>query len=368
MLQTLFYRIQSLDWWMMLSIFVLLILGTSAIYSVALSQTGSSFLVVKKHLIAMGVGLSGAALLAGYNYRLWRNYSVVLYAGSLVLLVLVLFFGQTIRGTTGWFDFGVFNFQPVELAKFGLACALAAYFSRNARSQFGWREFIQSGVITALPVLLVLMQPDFGSATLLVGMWVITVVAAGLSFKKALVLAGASVCLLIIGWFFLFADYQKDRIMTFLDPSIDPLGQGYNVTQAIIAVGAGQWFGRGLGFGSQSQLKFLPESQTDFLFAVIAEEFGFVGVVLLLGAFLLFFLRVLMHVRLRVQDAFFGGLFIALSGVLFMQFFINTAMNLGLFPVTGVGLPFVSYGGSALLFAFAALGVMQNMVWQSRRS
>ncbi|MEK7665843.1 MAG: FtsW/RodA/SpoVE family cell cycle protein [Patescibacteria group bacterium] len=248
--------------------------------------------------------------------------------------------------------------------KLSLVFVLAKYFSEKARRQFGWRELFASGLLTIVPSVLVFAQPDFGSASILVGIWVVFVFFAGIRLRHALFLSVLSAMSALSAWFFFFADYQKERIMIFFDPARDPLGHGYNVLQAIIAIGSGKFFGRGLGFGSQSQLKFLPESQTDFIFAVIAEELGFIGVIFVLGAFVLLFLR-LFHLMQVSRDDYTSYLLIGFGAILFIQVVVNVGMNLGLLPVTGIALPFVSYGGSSLLMSLAIVGLMQSIAVRS---
>jgi rod shape-determining protein RodA len=359
--------IRSSDWWLTFGIFTLILFGMAAIYSVALSQEGGDFLNVKKQLLAIVIGLLCYLFLILSNYRLLRSYSKVLYGVGVLLLIGVLFFGSTIRGTTGWFDLGFFSFQPVEFMKVALAVILATYCAERARRVFGWREVFETIGLTALPVFFTLMQPDFGSAMLLIGMWLVVVLFAGIRKIHMFSLGVLGVIMSIVGWGFLLADYQRARLMTFVDPTADPLGQGYNVTQAIIAVGAGGWFGSGLGFGSQSQLKFLPESQTDFIFAVIAEELGFIGICLLLFAFALVFLRIVSLAR-KTRDSFAIYLLICMGGVMFLQFMVNIGMNIGLLPVTGLGLPLVSYGGSSLILFLIMMGVVQNIAASARTS
>jgi rod shape determining protein RodA len=201
---------------------------------------------------------------------------------------------------------------------------------------------------------------------MLIGVWIVLLFFVGLPKRLAIALGILAVIISIVSWQFLFLDYQKARISAFMDPSIDPLGQGYNVRQAIIAVGAGGLFGRGLGFGSQSQLKFLPESQTDFIFAVIAEELGFLGVALLLTAFGLLFSRIYRHAS-NTRDDFTSLLMLGIVGLLLVQFIVNVGMNLGMLPVTGVGLPLVSYGGSSLVFMLLMLGIVESAILRSRR-
>lgn len=352
--------LSKFDWLLAAAAMILIAFGLSAIYSVALSTQGGDLGFMVKQGIALVVGLVFALGLAFSNYRLFRNWTVPLYLFSLGLLIAVVLFGSTIRGTTGWFTLFGFSFQPVEMVKVVVVLVLAKYFSERARRQFGWREILGSGLIALIPAGLVELQPDLGSALVIVGVWVCLLFFAGLKWKQAAVLFFLALVTASFAWFVAFDDYQHERVMTFLDPSRDPLGRGYNVTQAIIAIGSGGVFGKGLGFGSQSQLKFLPESQTDFIVAVIAEELGFVGLVLLLLAFGLLFYRLLSLVR-RAHDDFTSYLLLGIMAVFVIQVTVNVGMNLGLLPVTGIGLPLVSYGGSSLLMALILIGFAESV-------
>ncbi len=358
-------HVRGMDWALALAVFGLVLLGLASIYSVELSRDAAEFVHVKKQIAALVLGVCMFVGIVASNYRLWQNYALVLYLFCAVLLIGVLFFGDTVRGATGWYVVGPVSFQPVEGMKIGLVIALSAYFARRGKRLFDLRGFLESGVITLLPVFLVLLQPDFGSASILLGIWVFYLLYAGISWKSIVALASAATGMLLLGWFFFFAEYQRSRILTFLDPSADPLGEGYNVTQAIIAVGSGRWFGSGLGFGTQSQLKFLPESQTDFIFAVVAEELGFVGAVLLLGAFGFLFYRICLQAG-RATDDFTCYLLLGIASIFFLQFFVNVGMNLGLFPVTGIGLPFVSYGGSSLVVMLTLFAMVQSAASRNR--
>ncbi len=360
-----FRQLQSADWALILGAFTLVLFGLAAIYSVELSRASTDFLNLKKQLAAAAIGWAVFFGIASSNYHLLRNYALAMYALGNALLLGVLAFGATVNNTTGWYALGPVSFQPVEFMKVALAVTLAAYFSRRARADFGWRELFESAGLVAVPVLLVLQQPDLGSAALLIGMWGILVLYAGIKKRHVFALAALFAVSSLIAWSFLLAPYQKERILTFANPGADPLGQGYNVTQAIIAVGAGQLFGSGLGFGSQSQLKFLPESQTDFIFAVVAEELGFVGVALVLAAYAFVFVRIWQIAR-RTRDDFTAFLLLAIGAVLFVQFFVNAGMNLGLLPVTGVALPLVSYGGSSLLSTLLMLGIVESVASRTR--
>jgi rod shape determining protein RodA len=360
-------RIRSIDWPLFFAVFTLLAFGLAAIYSVALSQPESDFLNVKKQLLAAAVGLVLFFFVARANYRLLRNYNVILYGFGLVLLVAVVFFGHKIRGTTGWFSVGAFSFQPVEFVKLALAVSLAAYFGSRSGERIGLRQILESGAIALVPALLVGLQPDLGSSLLLMGMWAIVLLVAGVRLRWVAALGALGGTLSVIAWNFFFKEYQKARITSFLNPSSDPLGQGYNVKQALIAIGSGGPFGRGLGFGSQSQLKFLPESQTDFVFAVIAEELGFFGVAVVLGAFGLLFYR-LLRIASLTRDDFTSFLVVAIGAAVFCQVLVNVGANLGLLPVTGVTLPLVSYGGSSLIFTLLMLGVVESVAAHLRRN
>ncbi len=353
-----------IDWLMILSVVMLFGFGIAAIYSVELGRE-SDFALVRRQLFVMLLGMGAGLAAMRFNYVQWRNYGRVLYLIGLISMVGVLLFGTTLRGTTGWFVILGISFQPVELMKFALAVELARYFSERARRQFGWRELIGSGVLTAIPAILTAMQPDLGSAMLLVGIWFVVIFFAGLRYLHAAVMAGAGVVMGVIGWFFLLAEYQKERIRVFLDPTLDPLDSGYNVLQAKIAIGSGQWFGRGLGFGSQSQLKFLPESQTDFIFAVIAEELGFIGVMVLFAAMILFLWRGLKLIQVS-RDHFSTFLVVGILAAFFVQLSVNIAVNLAILPTTGIALPFVSYGGSSLLMSFFMLGVLLSVAVRQR--
>ncbi len=356
---------RQFDWPLFVAVFALIAMGLAAIYSVALSQESTNFLFVKKQLVALALGVLVFGVLAFSNYRFLRSYSLVLYVFAILLLVAVLFFGATLRGTTGWFTLFGFSFQPVELVKFILVIVLARYFAERARRRIGIREIIESGIIALVPASLVLLQPDLGSAMVLVVAWALMLLVTGVKKSHLIALAAIAVLVAGLGWFFVLADYQKERLVTFVDPASDPLDQGYNVTQAMIAIGSGQWFGRGLGFGSQSQLKFLPAAQTDFIFAVIAEELGFLGVMLVLVAFGLLFFRIWRLAKLAMDD-FTTYILLGFGFVLLFEFVVNVGMNLGLMPVTGIALPLVSYGGSSLLVTLAMLGIIESIALRTR--
>lgn len=359
-----FSQLQKLDWLMLLSVLVLFAFGISAIYSVELSR-GSEFALLQKHFIAFGIGIILFFALIKSKYIQLRNYGRGFYIFSVLLMVAVLIFGTTLRGTTGWFVLGPLSFQPVELMKIALIIELARYFGEHARRKFGWREIIGSGILVLIPVSLIMLQPDLGSASLLFGSWLIILFFAGIKLKHVVVLVTAAVLVGLLSWNLLLQDYQKDRVDVFLNPTLDSQGIGYNIAQAKIAIGSGQLFGRGLGFGSQSQLKFLPESQTDFVFAVIAEELGFFGVSFVFLAIGILLWRILV-ISLRARDNFYAFIGIGIFSILFVQMSVNIGVNLAILPATGVALPFVSYGGSSLIISFVMIGIVQSMAVHQR--
>ncbi len=358
-------QLQRFDWLLMLGVFVLFVFGLAAIYSVELSRESADFILVKKQLVAFVIGFILMIIFAYSNYLQLRNYGRIIYVIGVLLLVAVLIFGTELRGTTGWFIVAGVSFQPVEFMKIALIIELARYFGEHARRRFGWREIGASGLLVAVPFILTAIQPDLGSATLLLGIWLVMMFFAGLRLSHASVISLSGIAVAVLGWFFVLKDYQKERIYVFLNPSLDPLVSGYNITQAKIAIGSGQLFGRGLGFGSQSQLKFLPESETDFVFAVIAEELGFFGVAVVLAAFALVFWRLLFIAR-YARDNFTSFLMVAIFGSLFVQMTVNIGVNLAILPATGIALPFMSYGGSSLLSSMVLVGIVQSIAVRMR--
>jgi len=360
-----FRHLQRFDWLLILGVLVLFVFGISAIYSVELSRDGSEFLLVKKQLIAFVLGVILMIALARFNYRMLRNWGRALYLVGIILLILVLIFGTTINGTTGWFVIFGISFQPVEFMKLALVVQLARYFGEHARRRFGWKEIFGSGFLVLIPVVLTMLQPDLGSAAILVGLWGVMLFFAGLRWIHAGALIGGASLMGVLGWFFLLADYQKQRLVVFINPELDPLQTGYNITQAKIAIGSGGLFGRGLGFGSQSQLQFLPESQTDFIFSVIAEELGFIGVCILFAAALLVLWRILRSARLA-KDHFSNFLIIGIFGLFTVQYIVNIGVNLSLLPATGIALPFVSSGGTSLLISLGIIGILQSITVRRR--
>jgi rod shape determining protein RodA len=349
--------LSTTDWWLVATILFLVFFGLAAIYSVALGRGTGEFDNFQKQIMWMIFGFIVMFSISFVDYRVWRKISWIGYLILIILLILVLTpLGSTFKGARGWFDLGPASFQPVELTKVFLILVMADICSRYSREIHKLGQLFFMGTIVAIPLILVIIQPDFGSAMVLFFIWLCSFLLILQKRWHGLLVFGGMIILLLAAWMFFLQDYQKDRVKTFLNPELDPLGRGYNVQQSIIAVGAGKLLGRGLGFGSQSQLKFIPESQTDFIFAVIAEEIGFVGVALVIFLFGMFFYR-FYGIASRAPDDF--GMFVALltTAMIFVHVFVNAGMCVGLLPVTGISLPFVSYGGSFLLTIMILMGI-----------
>ena len=288
----------------------------------------------------------------------------LVFCFSLILLFLV---GSVFKGARGWFNLGFFAIQPADPMKLVLILILAKYFSRRHIEIAHFKHIIVSGLYTLIPFILVLIQPDFGSAIILFAIWFGMTIVTGISKKHLLLVFGIGAIAFIILWSAVLHPYQKTRIKTFLHPLTDIRGAGYNAYQSTVAVGSGQLLGKGIGYGTQSRLKFLPEYQTDFIFASFAEEWGFVGVLLLLLCYGVIIWRILLAAMVGATN--FEILYaLGLAIFLMTQLCIHVGMNMGLLPVTGQTLPFMSYGGSHLMTEFAGLGILMGMRRYSRVS
>lgn len=350
--------------WMLFGVTLLLVaVGLAALLSISLNVEQPRIDKFYRQLLSFGVGIVLLASTALLDYRALRSVSWLLYAIGLLLLVGVLIIGVTLRGTTGWFAFLGNTFQPVEIVKIVMVIVLARYFAHHVDEGASWRVIGTSAAISAIPAALVLWQPDLGSALLLLATWFGMVMFQRLPWRRLTALLLGIAVVVSLSWFVL-QDYQRDRILTFLDPGRDPLRSGYNIRQSIVAVGSGQFFGRGLGLGTQSQLNFLPTQDTDFIFAVIAEELGFVGVTVLLLLFGIFLFRFVRGLRFT-RDAF-GAFLLAGLLVLFLnEIILNISGNIGLLPITGTPLPFLSFGGSALISSMIGVGMALGIMSRS---
>lgn len=301
-------------------------------------------------------------LLSFVDFRFLKRTTIIvsLYLISALLLLLTLFFGDIFLGAQSWVDLGAFTVQTSDPIKIVMLLLLAKYFSRRHVEIANYRHILVSGLYVLIIAGLVFLQPDFGSAIIIVSLWLGMILVSGIAPKHLLVIGLIGAVSAVGLWAFVFEDYQKDRIVTFLNPLTDLQGAGYNAYQSTVAVGSGELTGKGIGYGTQSRLQFLPEYETDFIFAAFAEEWGFFGVLLLLILFGVIIWRLLSTSVYSVSN--FETLFGVGVAILFMSHLtIHIGMNVGLLPVTGTTLPFMSYGGSHLITEFIALGIFMGM-------
>lgn len=301
------------------------------------------------------------------DFRFLKKTKVlmVMYVLLLILLGALFVFGAKVNGATSWFNLGAFSFQPVDFMKLVLILMLAKYFSRRHVEIKNPKHIFVSALYAFIPFTLVFLQPDFGSAIIIFAIWFGLTLVSGISKKHLLIVFGLGATAFFILWTFVFASYQKSRIETFLNPLADTQGVGYNAYQSTIAVGSGQFSGKGVGYGTQSRLKFLPEYQTDFIFAAFSEEWGFLGSLTILILYVLVIWRILRMAMYAATN--FEMLFgIGVAIFIMSHVIVNIGMNIGLMPVTGITLPFMSYGGSHLLTLFISLGILMGMNKYSR--
>lgn len=347
----------GIDW--LLFLFILPILGAGLI--TMNSFTGESSLF-DHQLIWVGISIVIMFALSFVDFRFLKRTDVLVasYLFFTFLLVLLFFFGHRAGGAQSWFDFGSFSFQPSDLMKIVLILMLAKYFSRRHIEIRNIKHIFISGLYAFIPFILIFLQPDFGSAITIFFIWFGVALVSGISKKHLLLILGLIAVSFAFLWAFVFQPYQKARIINFVEPLSDIRGTGYNVYQSTIAVGSGQLTGKGVGFGTQSRLQFLPEYETDFIFAAFSEEWGFVGVLIFFILFCLIMWRIL-HLSLLGTSNFEILFGLGLSIYLMTHFIINVGMNIGIMPVTGIPLPFMSYGGSHLLTEFIGLGILMGM-------
>ncbi len=347
----------GIDWPLIL--FLLPILGFGLVTMKSFTETTPFF---SHQLMWIVISFCVLFFLSFLDFRFLKRTDILVtifgfFSGLLVLLFIA---GHTANGAQSWFSFGGFSFQPVDMMKLVVVLMLAKYFSRRHVEIGNFKHIFISGIYALIPFLLVFLQPDFGSALIIFLIWLGMILVSGISKKYLLIVFGGGVLSFIFLWSFIFAPYQKARVLDFVQPLSNVQSSGYSVYQSTIAVGSGQIFGKGVGFGTQSRLKFLPEYQTDFVFAAFVEEWGFVGAIFIFILFGLIIWRILRMALLGVTnfEILFG---IGLAIYFMSHFIINVGMNIGIMPVTGITLPFMSYGGSHLLAEFIGLGILMGM-------
>ena len=346
----------NIDWVLFFSVIPLVFAGL-----ITMNSFVSQNYFFEKQLLWFGVSVVVFFILSALDFRFFKKTGVLLslFAISVALLAF-LFLTSSIKGAQSWFDLGLFAFQPADLIKLVLILLLAKYFSKRHMEIANIRHILVSGFYALVFFVLILLQPDFGSAIIIFFIWLGMVLVSGISKKHLMAVFLIGIASFGGLWMYVFQDYQKDRIMTFIHPMADIQGTGYNAYQSTIAVGSGQLLGKGVGFGTQSRLQFLPEYETDFIFAAFAEEWGFVGVMLLFVFFAILIWRILAN-AMKGSTNFEVLYGLGLAILIISHFTIHVGMNIGLLPVTGITIPFMSYGGSHLLTEFAALGILMGM-------
>ena len=356
-----FIHLRGIDWSIAGIAVLLSIFGLVSLYSssIGLGDFGN----FQKQLIFVSMGIVLMFGVSYFDWRLLRNdpyFFFILWIIGVLALAGLFFIASEIRGIKSWYKIGDISIDPIEYMKIVLLVLMAKYFSLRHVEMYRIKHILLSGLYFGIPILLIFLQPDLGSASLLAMLWIVLLLVSGIKLRHFVVLLMIGAIVFSFGWGVLLQDYQKNRIISFVEPELDPLGIGWSQAQSKIAIGNGGIFGQGIGQGTQTQHGFLSEPQTDFIFAAIAEEFGLIGVALLLTLFIILLYR-MFKIGIRAQSNF-PRLFVAGFAILFIsQFFVNVGMNLGLLPIIGLSLPLVSYGGSSLLVMYVGIGVLLSI-------
>lgn len=358
-------KILKIDWVLFFCTMLLLGIGLTVLYSISMaSQESAGLSIFWRQVIFSLIGFAAMIFFSVTNYQNLKSQSTPIYFITLAVLILVLIFGKNVRGTVGWIGFGSFHVQPVEIAKLSLVIFLASFISQKKMELGETGRLVASLVLSGIVIFLVVKQPDFGSAMVLVGILLGMTLVSGVSTKKVIFISIAGL-IISVGIWFQLEPYQKDRIFSLVKPGVvDPRGSGYNVIQSMIAVGSGGIMGKGIGHGSQSQLNFLPEKHTDFIFASISEELGLLGSIFVIGLFGVLFFRMRM-IAMSAPDNFGFLITVGIMLIFFVQVWENIGMNIGIMPVTGIPLPLLSYGGSSLIVVMSSIGILSSI--NSRR-
>jgi rod shape determining protein RodA len=341
---------------------VLIYSGSLSFYDGPLTSFASP---VFKQVIFACVGIAAMLIVSKIDYHYLTHYAWVFYGMGIVSLVAILLVGDSAFGSTRWFAIGPIQVQPSEFAKLATILALARYFSEHGGDARDIRTLLISLAIVAPMSALVFIQPDLGTSIVFIAIWFGVVIVAGVNRSHLIVMAAMFIAIFPFLWTFAIAEYQVDRVSVLFDSQEDPLGSGYNVNQSKIAVGSGQIFGKGWTNGDQTQLGYLKVATKDFIFSLLSEEFGFAGCMVVFGLFTILLMRGVRAAQIAGDTA---GQLVAVGIVMLilMQTFINVAVNLSIFPVTGIPLPFISQGGSSLVSIFIALGILQSVVMRHR--
>lgn len=367
MVQTENERRQSSLWFrfhidlpLLLGILTLMLISIAVIYSAG----GQNMDMVIRQVMRLGIGIGVMLVVAQISPFFYQKWAPHLFVIGIGFLIAVLLFGDMGKGAQRWLNLGVVKFQPSEIMKLSLPMMMA-WFLSNYTLPPSFKNTIIGFLIIIVPTLLIAKQPDLGTSLLIASSGFFVIFLAGLRFRILIGLAASAAAFLPILWFYLMHDYQKQRVLTFLNPESDPLGSGYHIIQSKIAIGSGGIEGKGWLQGTQSQLEFLPERHTDFIFSVLSEEFGFIGVLVLLAVYAFVIVRGIL-IAIRAQEAFTKLLAGSLILTFFVYLFVNIGMVSGLLPVVGVPLPLVSYGGTSIVTLMASFGILMAIATNKR--
>ncbi|MGH2363209.1 MAG: rod shape-determining protein RodA [Chloroflexota bacterium] len=357
------------DYLLLLTAVLLLAYGIVMVYSATATPTGLAQPVLSslagRQALFGGAGLVLLVIAAATDFKRVNQLAYPLYALNLLLLMAVAAIGLRSHGAQRWINVAFFEFQPSELAKLLVIITLGKFLADHQEKLRQFRWLLASLALVGVPIVLVYLQPDFGTAMVLLAIWGGMVIMAGARWLHLGVLLGCGGVLAPLFWQ-VMKPYQRSRLLIFLNPESDPSGQGYNMIQSRISIGSGGWLGQGFGLGTQSQLDFLKVQQTDFIFAVLGEELGFVGAMALFLLFIILLFRVIRGISVA-SDGFGRTVAAGIASMLLFQIFVNVGMTVGLMPVTGIPLPFISYGLSSLLTTMLALGLLQSIIVYSQR-
>jgi len=349
----------SVDWNFLGTAVVLALIGVLLVYS-ATYYGDPTLSMARKQMLWVGIGLALMITVMVIDYHVLFDIAPILYGIGILLLLYLMVFGKLTANVKSWIHIGGFQFQPSEFMKIFTALMVARFFDSNDRAYLNVRSFmVVMGIIT-FPVALIIIQPDFGTAASFFPLYAVAMFFGGIRARVWVAMILLVAIALPLGWFAFLKPYQKERVMIFLNPERDPLGSGYQVTQAKIAIGSGGINGKGFRHGTQAKLEFLPARHTDFIFAVLGEEWGFIGVVIVLGLYLFLTIQA-MNFAKQARDR--GGTFLIICLIAFIIFhvLINVSMQIGILPTTGIPLPLISYGGSSTMMFFIAIGLILNV-------
>lgn len=353
--------LKKLDWILVISVLLLTGIGLLSLYSISLGK--GDFFNLKKQFVFIGVGLFLMILVSFFDWRGFRDnpyFILVLYFVCIGLLTGLFLFAPEIRGIKSWYKIGYFSYDPIGITTLVLVILLAKFFSVRHIEMYRLSHILLSGLYILIPFILISRQPNLGSALILIVLWTGILLVSGIKLKHFFILALFGLLIVILSWQFILKDYQRERVISFLAPQIEPLGASWSQNQAKIAIGSAGFLGKGFGSGSQTQHGFLTEPHTDFIFSSIAEEFGLMGVMFLLLLYGVLIWRI-MKIAISATTNFPRLFAVGFSVVLMSQIFIHIGMNLGILPVIGIPLPLVSYGGNNLIAILIGIGVLESI-------